>query len=133
MEERLFRIICRPGMLLTWVFGISMIIHNGLEWFGINYWLHFKLLLVLMLSFYTEYNSRIIRKLKEEVVVMSSEKFRLYNEIPTVFLLTIILLAVFKNLLDFGYTFIGVILFIILLMILARIYKKYRQKKESGL
>lgn len=128
MEDRLYRIICRPAMLLTWVFGVSMIIHNGWDWLSENYWLHFKLLLVFLLSGYTEYNGKIVSRLAKGEAVMSSDKFRLFNEVPTIFLLTIILLAVFKNMLDFGYTFIGVVVFVIVLMLMSKLYKKLRVK-----
>lgn len=126
MESRLLKIICRPAMLLTWVFGLVMIYLNGWEWFKVNYWLHAKLFLVFLLSGYTDYNVKIIKSLKEEKRIMSSFQFRLYNEVPTLFLLSIVLLAVFKNILHFGYTFAGVMGFGLVLFAFAKVYRKIR-------
>ena len=128
MEDRLFKIICQPAMLLTWIFGIAMIVYNGWEWFKENNWLHIKLGFVFLLSAYTDYNKKIIKQLKEEKFVMSSFKFRLYNEVPTPFLLTIVLLAVYKHLLNIGYTFVGIVCFGLVLFLIAKVYKNIRTK-----
>lgn len=126
MEDRLFRIICQPAIGLVWFFGLAMIFYNGWEWFKENNWLHVKVFLVFLLSGYHEYNKEIIKKLKEGRFVMSPFKFRLYNEVPTLFLLSIVLIAVYKNLLNFGYTFVGVLIFGAILFLIARFYKKSR-------
>lgn len=128
MESRLYRIICNPAMMLTWLFGLIMIFMNGWEWYKLNIWLHFKIGFVILLTIYHLYNKKIIKQLKEEKMVMSPFRFRLYNEVPTLFLLTIVLLAVYKNLLNFGYTFVGVIAFAIVLFLIAKAYKKQRLK-----
>jgi len=126
MENRLFKIICRPAMIFTWIFGSYMIHLNGLEWFKESSWLHIKLVLVFFLSIYTDHNNRIIKQLHAGKVIMSSFQFRLYNEVPFLFLASIILLAIYKNLLQFGYAFAGIIVFAIVLFIFAKIYKKIR-------
>mgnify|MGYP000533249308 CR=1 FL=1 len=130
MESRLYRIICNPAMMLTWIFGIVMIYMNGWEWYKANIWLHFKIGFVILLTLYHLYNKRIISALKVDKRVMSPFKFRLYNEVPTLFLLTIVLLAVYKNLLNFGYTFVGIIAFAIILFLIAKIYRKQRLRKK---
>ena len=130
METRLYRIICNPAMMLTWLFGLALIFDNGWEWYKANIWLHFKIGLVILLTIYHVYNKKIIRKLKDEQKVMSSFAFRLYNEIPTLFLFAIVLLAIFKNLLNFGYTFAGMIGLALLLFAIARIYKTKREKSK---
>lgn len=129
MEKRLFRIIMKPAMILTWVCGISLIVIRGMEYFQANHWLHAKLVLVFLLSGYTEYAGKMIGKLQSGQKIMSSHKMRLFNEVPTLFLVTIILLAVYKNLLNFGYTIVGIILFAIVLVLLTRIYRRIRLKK----
>ena len=55
MEMRLFKIIMRPGMILTWVCGLVLVHMRGMEWLAENPWLHSKMLLVFLLSLYTEY------------------------------------------------------------------------------
>ncbi len=131
MEDRLHRIICQPAFILTWVFGLAMIVYNGMEWFSENYWLHLKIFLVLMLSVYHLYNKKIIEQLKNQKVVMSSFQFRLYNEVPTLFLLSIVLLAVFKNLIKFGYIFGSVLLMGLVLFLFAKYYKTIRSKSTN--
>ena len=127
MESRLYRIICNPGMMLSWTFGLGMIYLRGWEWFGANPWLHVKIVLVILLTIFHVYNKKIIALLKERKFVMSSFKFRLYNEIPTLFMLSVVLLAVFKNAINYGYTIGGIIAFGAVLFILAKMYKKIRK------
>ncbi len=130
MESRLYTIICRPAMIMTWLFGLGMIYIMGLEWLGENNWLHVKLALVVLLSAYSEYNGRIISRLHKGEIVMSAYRFRLFNEVPTLFLLAIVLLAVCKNMINFGYTFVAVILFAVVLMVFTKIYKRIRTKQK---
>ena len=127
MSSRLYRIICNPAMWLTWIFGLIMLYQRGMDWLSENPWMHVKLFLVFLLTGYHHFNNRIIKKLKAGERVMSSFRFRLYNEVPTLFLLSIIVLAVFKNLTNFGYTFGGLILFAIILFAFAKIYKNMRK------
>ena len=128
MEDRLFRLICQPALGLVWIFGLAMIFYNGMEWFKENNWLHVKIVLVFALSAYHDYNRKIIKKLKLNQLVMSPFRFRLYNEVPTLFLLAIVLLAVYKNLLNFGYTFMAILAFGILLFLIAKFYRNIRLK-----
>ena len=132
MEERLFKIICQPALGLVWIFGLAMIFHNGWDWFKENPWLHVKIAMVFGLSIYHEYNKKIIKKLKKGEFIMSPFKFRLYNEVPTLFLLGIVLLAVYKNLLNFGYTFIGILAFGVVLFLIAKAYKNKRLKSSKS-
>lgn len=128
MEERLFRIIVRPAMLLTWIFGVLLIHIQGMEWLKANSWLHLKLLFVFLLSGYSDYLGKIVKRLKKGEIVMSAYQFRLFNEVPTLFLVAIILLAVFKNLTNFASMFLAIVLLAVLLMLFTRFYKKIREQ-----
>lgn len=128
MESRLYRIICQPAMTLTWLFGLLMIYNNGLEWFSANYWLHAKLLLVFLLTLYHFYSPSIMASLAEEKPRLTSFQFRLYNEIPSLFLVSITLLAVYRNLSNFAYTFGGVLVFAFVLFFFAKVYRAIRTK-----
>lgn len=132
MEKRLFSIICNPAMILTWLFGLAMIAMNGLSWLAENSWLHVKLLLLVLLSVYHFSLGSIIKLLEQEKQVMSPFQFRLFNELPSLFLLSIVLLAIYKNLLNFGYTFGALIVFAIILFLFAKIYKLKRQKSSKS-
>jgi len=131
IEKRVYKIICTPAMLLTWICGTMMIVSNGWEWFTVNYWLHFKLILVIILSGYHHHCKSLIKKLVIGKTGFSSFQFRLWNELPSIFLLTIVLLAVFKNSLDFVKAAIGIIAFAVVIYLLARLYRNIRLKKEG--
>ena len=131
MQWRVYKIICNPGMMISWTFGLLMLYAYGIDWFSSQYWLHAKLVFLLFLTGYHLYNKRIILKLEKEEAVMSSERFRLYNEVPSVILLVVVLLAVYKNTLNYGVATLSVLAFVILLFIFTRIYKNFRERKIS--
>ena len=95
MEKRLYNYIMRPAMLLTWVFGLILIYLIGFEVFS-NLWMQIKLVLVLFLSIYHEYLGKCLQALKNETNVRSSKFFRIINEVPTVILIIVVFLAIFK-------------------------------------
>ena len=95
METRLYNYIMRPAMLLTWVFGLILIYLIGFEVFS-NLWMQIKLVLVLFLSIYHEYLGKCLQSLKNETNVRSSKFFRIINEVPTVILIIVVFLAIFK-------------------------------------
>jgi protoporphyrinogen IX oxidase len=128
MEDRVYRIICNPGMMITWACGLIMLYIYGIEWLKVNYWMHAKLVLLVGLTGYHLYCKTIIKQLSNRVSRMDSFQYRLFNEVPTLFLLSIVLLAVFRNLLDFGIAFVGVLLFGVTLFVFARLYKKQRKQ-----
>lgn len=129
MQTRVYKIICNPAMMITWICGISMIVLNGREWFQMNLWMHFKLTLLLLLTGYQYYCKGIIKKLAKGEKPLSSFQFRLLNELPTLFLLAIVLLAVLRNTLNGLFAFVGILAFGFILFLGAKFYKKVREKK----
>jgi len=97
MEKRLFNYIMRPAMLLSWFLGIILILIIGIETFSFL-WLQIKLILVFLLSAYNEYLGKCIKLLKIGENKKSAKFYRIINEIPTVLLISIILVVVFKPL-----------------------------------
>ena len=97
MENRLFNYIMRPAMLLSWILGIVLILIIGIESFSFL-WLQMKLILVVSLSIYNEYLGRCLRLLKSGENNRSSKFYRIINEIPTVLLIFIVFIAIFKPL-----------------------------------
>ena len=95
MEKRLFFYIMRPAMIFTWIFGLILIYLNGIEIFY-QLWMQVKLVLVILLSGYNDYLGRCLVSLKNNSNSKSSKFFRIINEIPTVMLIFIVLLAIFK-------------------------------------
>ena len=97
MEKRLFNYIMRPAMVLSWLLGIILILIIGIETFSFL-WLQIKIVLVFLLSFYNEYLGKCIRLLKSGENEKSSKFYRIINEIPTVLLIFIVFIVIFKPL-----------------------------------
>jgi len=133
IEQRVYPIICTPAMLITWIFGMLMIAAyidaQGMTWFKLNTWLHVKLLAVFLLSGYQGSTKKMMKRLAAGEKVMTSFKTRLYNEVPTIFLLIIVLLAVYRNTLNALYAIIGVVIFALSIFLLARLYKSRRKQQ----
>ncbi|MFT5883911.1 MAG: putative membrane protein [Arcticibacterium sp.] len=125
MAWRVYKIICNPAMIVTWTFGLLMLITNP-EILSQN-WIKVKLVLLLLLTFYQLYCKRIIKKQEAGIETFTSFQFRLLNELPTLFLISIVLLAVVKDVLNFVYLFSGVLAFGFILYLSAKAYKKFRK------
>ena len=97
MERKLYNYIMRPAMILTWFFGIILIWINGIETFA-YLWLQLKILFVVILTVYHEYLGKCLRLLKSKENTRSSRFFRIINEIPTILLIFIVFIVVFKPL-----------------------------------
>ena len=95
MEKKLFYYIMLPAMILTWVFGLALIYLNGLEIFS-QLWMQIKIVLVILLSAYNDYLGRCLVSLKNNSNTRSSKFFRIINEVPTIMLILIVFLAIFK-------------------------------------
>ena len=97
MEKRLFNYIMRPAMLLSWFLGIILILNIGIEAFSFL-WLQIKLILVFLLSVYNEYLGKCIKLLKIGENKKSAKFYRIINEIPTILLILIVFIVIFKPL-----------------------------------
>ena len=95
MEKRLFFYIMRPAMILTWIFGLILIYLNGIEIFS-QLWMQIKIVLVILLSGYNDYLGKCLISLKNNSNTRSAKFFRIINEIPTVMLIFIVFLVIFK-------------------------------------
>jgi len=125
MEWRVYKIICNPAMMITWTCGLAMTFLNPGYWqMG---WFHVKFSLLILLTIYHLWCKRIIIKLEKGEKPFDSFQFRLLNELPTLFLLSIVLLAVLRDMLNSLYAFGGVLVFGVLLFVFAKAYKKRRE------
>ena len=95
MEKRLYLYIMRPAMILSWLFGIILIYINGIEIFS-QLWMHIKLGLVVLLTIYHEYLGVCLKSLKSNNNTKTSKFFRIINEVPTIILIFIIFIVIFK-------------------------------------
>lgn len=132
MEGRVYNIILMPALIITWIGGLGMLAIRP-EMLKIDaHWLHPKLLLLGLLVWYHFHNKKLMSKLQSGENTWGSEKFRKWNEVPTVLMLAIVLLAVYKHLLNFAVAFSVLTGFVILLTLAIKSYKKIREK-EAGL
>ena len=95
MEKRLFFYIMRPAMIFTWIFGLILIYLNGIEIFS-HLWFQIKIVLMIFLSGYNGYLGKCLIALRNSNNIRSAKFFRLINEIPTVILIIVVFLAIFK-------------------------------------
>jgi putative membrane protein len=95
MEKKLFYYIMRPAMILTWIFGLVLIYLNGVEIFS-QLWIQIKIALVILLSAYNDYLGKCLASLKNNSNTRSSKFFRIINEVPTIMLIFIVFLVIFK-------------------------------------
>ena len=97
MERRLFIYIMNPAMIVSWIFGILLIHTIGIENIGFL-WLQLKLTLVIILTIYHFFLLQFLRKFEENSNSFTPKFYRIINEIPTVLLIGIVLVVVFKPL-----------------------------------
>jgi protoporphyrinogen IX oxidase len=93
MERRLLRIIMNPAMILTWGFGLT------LAWLGNAWsdgWLHAKLVLVLALTLFHMWLAACRRRFAEDANITPARTYRMANELPTLLMIGIVILAVVK-------------------------------------
>ena len=95
MEKRLFFYIMNPAMILSWFFGVLLIHSIGLESFG-QLWFQLKLGLVLLLTSYHFFLFHCFKSFIENSSKYSPKFYRIINEVPTLLLIGIIFVVVFK-------------------------------------
>lgn len=95
MEEKLYRIIMRPSMLVSVLLGIVLLV---LGWSGFHTqgWVWAKVACVVVLLGYHHYCARIVRAFASGQTQHSERFFRIFNEIPALLLIAIVVLVVVK-------------------------------------
>ena len=95
MEKKLFYYIMTPAMILSWLFGILLIHEIGFQQLG-QIWMILKLVFVVILTIYHFYLGGLLKQFKLDLNKHSHKFYRLINEIPTILLILIIFVVVFK-------------------------------------
>ena len=95
MERKLFYYIMTPAMALSWIFGLVLIHKIGFEQLS-NLWLQFKLFLVILLTAYHFYLGLLLNQFRADQNKKTSKFYRYINEIPTLLLILIVFIVVFK-------------------------------------
>ncbi|ACK72639.1 conserved hypothetical protein [Gloeothece citriformis PCC 7424] len=131
MEKRLYNIITTPGMAVTVAMAIGLIstepevLKSG--------WLHIKLAFVVALLGYHFYCGRIMKRLEKNECQWTGQQFRALNEAPTVLLVVIVLLAVFKNQLPLDLTTWLIFALVVAMAASIQLYAKKRRKDQEKL
>ena len=95
MERKLFYYIMTPAMVLSWLFGMGLIHEIGFNQLA-NLWLQLKLILVIILTIYHFYLGFLLKKFSIDQNEKSSKFYRYINEIPTLLLILIVFIVIFK-------------------------------------
>ena len=95
MEKKLFYYIMTPAMVLSWLFGLLLIHSIGFEQLG-QTWMLLKLVFVVILTLYHFYLGIILRQFKIDMNTHSHKFYRFINEIPTILLILIVFVVIFK-------------------------------------
>ena len=95
MEKKLFFYIMTPAMILSWLFGLLLIHSIGFQQLG-QTWMLLKLILVVVLTIYHFYLGSIVTQFKLNDNRHSHKFYRFINEIPTILLILIVFVVIFK-------------------------------------
>lgn len=130
MEMLLWKAIMVPAGWLAIIFG-SILIYLTPTWLDQD-WMQLKLLFVSGLIGYHLFTGKIRNELKEGKFRFTSFQLRLFNEIATIFLFSIVFLVVLKNTVDWLWGVLGLVVFAILMMTAVRMVKRIREKKKTN-
>ena len=95
MEKKLYFYIMTPAMILSWLFGIALLHYLGIDQ-ALQFWLKAKILLVVILTLYHLYLGKCLKDFAIDINKRSSKFFRIFNEVPTILLIFIIFVVIFK-------------------------------------
>jgi len=127
MEKLLWNAIMVPAMWLTLITGTTMIYLTP-GWLSQG-WMHMKLTFVFGLVGYHFFTRKLILEIQKGQFRFSSMQLRLWNEVATIFLFSIVFLVVLKNSVDWIWGVLGLIAFAIIIMSAVKIVKKIRENK----
>lgn len=93
MERRLFKIIMNPAMIITWIFGLAML-YARLDLYMISGWMHAKLAFVVAMTGIHHMYIKYLKAFADDRNEKSTKFYRILNEIPTIIMIIIVILAV---------------------------------------
>ena len=129
MMRRLWFGITWPSAVITLVFGLWVLFNGGWGTALVNgnaSWLLIKLILVVLLYLYHFSLHYIYNKLRRMQFPYTSDQLRMWNEVATIFLIAIVMLATVKESFSFVWGILGMLALILVLLLAIRIYKKIR-------
>ena len=97
MERKLYNYIMMPAMLLSWLFGVLLIHSLGFSVFA-ELWMQIKTILVIILTYYHFLLGKYLNDFAIDDNKKSSKFYRIINEVPTIILIVVVFVVVFKPL-----------------------------------
>ena len=97
MERKLYNYIMMPAMLISWLFGILLIQSLGFDVL-FELWMQIKTVAVVILTYYHFTLGKYLNDFAKDNNQKTSKFFRIYNEIPTIILIVVIFVVIFKPL-----------------------------------
>lgn len=131
MEWKVYRVILRPAVVITWTFGVLMLVLQPV-WLQQG-WIYGKLAFVLLLTGYTYYCQVHIRRLELHTSTFTHVNYRAMNEVPTIILVAVVFLAVFRTRINWAYLLVGVGAFAALIFFAVRRVADKMKKNGPGL
>ena len=131
MIKRLWFGITWPSAVLTLILGPTVLFTGGWEKAlkaGNANWLLVKICFVVLLYVYHFSLHAIYRQQAAGTFRYSSQKLRIWNEVATIFLVPIVMLATVKSSLSWAWGLAGLVAFVIVLIATIKIYKNLRKK-----
>ena len=95
MERKLYNYIMMPAMLLSWLFGVLLLHSLGFSVF-FEFWMQIKTILIIILTYYHFTLGKYLNDFANDNNQKTSKFFRVYNEIPTLILIVVIFVVIFK-------------------------------------
>tara|TARA_Y100000590_G_C15724937_1_gene1014897 strand:- start:1114 stop:1548 length:435 start_codon:yes stop_codon:yes gene_type:complete len=95
MERKLYNYIMMPAMILSWIFGFFLIFKLGFD-IIFETWIQIKLCAVILLTIYHFYLGKLVNSFEKNQNDNSSKFYRIINEAPTVLLIIIVFIVIFK-------------------------------------
>ena len=129
MSYRLWYMITWPSAVITLLLASSLLYLNPS--FLTQRWMLVKLVFVLALYLYHFMCHKIYKQLQNNSFKYSSTKLRIWNEVSTIILFSIIFLEKKKNAVSWIWGVVGILLFSILLMMGIKFYKRIRMKNAK--
>lgn len=124
MERRLWYGITWPSAILTLITGFYLVYITG---YYTSFWMMLKFGFVILLFLYHLLCHRIYKQLQNNEIRWTSMKLRLWNELATLFLVSIVFIVVLKDALGLLYGMVGLLAVTIVLLVAIKLYKKSRK------
>jgi putative membrane protein len=128
MSNRLWFAITWPSAIITAIMGASLLIDRP-QFLSMGF-MHLKLTLVFFLYLYHISLHVILNQLKKDVVKYTSQQMRVWNEVSTLFLISIVFLIVLKDALSMIWGLVGLLVVTAAIMIGIKVYKKSRKNEQ---